>query len=315
MAHEDVKSTGEYSRSDKLGIALACLAGVMAIILFLVEKTPLTVVSLLTLMIALSIFPILHFARSSPIRIALMILAVIGAVALGRFEWPKKKPPIVQTNNGFSNSHSDGDQSESSDKAALAKNSETKLSLDANKKRKSGSSETKKSPANDNSGSVGGNITQGPCSNLQIGGNKNQAIGGNCGPPSRRISPEIRASLIEILSKTPGDIAVDSLASDSEGLRFALDWREVLGAAGWRIQQIGTDLLSAYGVFVVMDGDRREDSVAESAIPPDTPVAGLLQALHKLNVEGLSVSTSPKVKNLPEGTVRLIIGYRPGSNQ
>jgi hypothetical protein len=158
-----------------------------------------------------------------------------------------------------------------------------------------------------------GNIDQGACSNLQIGSSGNQTV--NCGPPSRRIPSEIRPSLIEILSKSPGDITVESLVSDSEGLRFALDWREVLGAAGWRIQQIGIDYLSVYGVFVVMDGDHRQDSVAETDIPSGTPVAGLLEALHKLNVDGLSVSMSPKVLNLPKGTMKLIIGYRPGSNQ
>jgi len=53
----------EYNTSDKLGIALACLRASWPIILFLVEKTPLTVILLLSLMVALAIYPILHFAK------------------------------------------------------------------------------------------------------------------------------------------------------------------------------------------------------------------------------------------------------------
>ena len=59
---------GRYDTSDLHAIAFASLAGVMAIILFLVEKTPLTVVRLLVVMVVPSIYPILHFAESKPVN-------------------------------------------------------------------------------------------------------------------------------------------------------------------------------------------------------------------------------------------------------
>jgi hypothetical protein len=49
---EEVNVVRKYTTSDKLGIALACLAGVMAIILSLVERTPWTVAGLLVAMAA-----------------------------------------------------------------------------------------------------------------------------------------------------------------------------------------------------------------------------------------------------------------------
>jgi hypothetical protein len=57
MAEEPRPSSGgeRYSASDKLALALACLAGVVAIVLFLVEKTRFTVQLLLASMVALSI--------------------------------------------------------------------------------------------------------------------------------------------------------------------------------------------------------------------------------------------------------------------
>lgn len=105
---------GRYTTSDKLAIALACLAGIMAIVLFLVEKTPGIVVTLLTLLVALSVYPVIHFVRSILIRTCLL-LCVIGVVLiLGWREWPiadaasRQQPAIQQTNQGNNNTNING---------------------------------------------------------------------------------------------------------------------------------------------------------------------------------------------------------------
>jgi hypothetical protein len=78
------------SPSDKLAIALACLAGIMAIILFLLAKTPTTVVLSLVAMVGLGIYPILHFFRTAGFRL-IAILALLGStVLIGRYTWPGK---------------------------------------------------------------------------------------------------------------------------------------------------------------------------------------------------------------------------------
>jgi hypothetical protein len=106
MASE-FKQTGRYSLSDRLAIVLACLTGIMAIILFLIEKTPLTVIVLLLLMVGLSIYPILHFAKNSLIRGFLILGVVIATALFGWGVWPvveaspqKPPPPVQQTNQG-----------------------------------------------------------------------------------------------------------------------------------------------------------------------------------------------------------------------
>ena len=76
--------------NDKLGIALACLAGIMAIILFLVEKTPITVVVLLVGMVSLSVYPVLQFIKSTTFRIVTAVCLLLGTAALGRYAWPSK---------------------------------------------------------------------------------------------------------------------------------------------------------------------------------------------------------------------------------
>lgn len=82
---------GRYSTSDKLAIALACLAGIMAIILFLVEKSPTTIRILLALMVALGIHPVLHFVRLPLFRALILGCFVIAITVFGWRIWLKPK--------------------------------------------------------------------------------------------------------------------------------------------------------------------------------------------------------------------------------
>lgn len=82
----------EYNTSDKLAIALACLAGVLAIILFLIEKTPATVLFLLLSMFALCVYPILHFAKRVVWRGLAFVGFGIGTLLFGWYVWPLNHP-------------------------------------------------------------------------------------------------------------------------------------------------------------------------------------------------------------------------------
>jgi hypothetical protein len=85
----------KYSYSDKLAIWLACAASILAILLFLIEKTPVSVVVLLVLILALTVYPILCFAKSPTARAICLIGTLLGTIALGRVVWPKAKLPEV----------------------------------------------------------------------------------------------------------------------------------------------------------------------------------------------------------------------------
>jgi hypothetical protein len=152
----------EYNTSDKLAIALACLAGVMAIILFLVEKTPLTVILLLSLMLALAIYPILHFAKHMGARVVVFSLFVIGALVLGWHVMP--------------HSHSISANTQEPQRPAPEDKKDDKKSQDTKKQEPKPKPKTEQPPQDNRVGSV----EQGPCSNLQIGGSGNQATT-NCG--------------------------------------------------------------------------------------------------------------------------------------
>jgi hypothetical protein len=83
VAENNPNAVSEYTTSDKLGVVLFCLAGVMAIILFLVEKTPYTVASLLLLMVGLLIYPALHFFKRKGLRTAIFSTMAIGTAVFG----------------------------------------------------------------------------------------------------------------------------------------------------------------------------------------------------------------------------------------
>lgn len=82
----------EYSSSDKLAFALFCVAGIMAIILFFADFNPLTIVTLLIAMLALSIFPIVHFMKTGILRVAAFVVVLLVASLLGWHRWPKGIP-------------------------------------------------------------------------------------------------------------------------------------------------------------------------------------------------------------------------------
>jgi hypothetical protein len=87
-----------------------------------------------------------------------------------------------------------------------------------------------------------GNITQGPCSALQIGGSNNQASGGNCGPlplkltPSSTVAPSDRSGFVEtIITITPNQ---DVTAP----VDLVLDFDKPVDRVGWWIVGAGSVL-------------------------------------------------------------------------
>lgn len=86
-----VQDKEQWSKSDKLAVALFCLGAVMALVLFLVEKTPLTVGFMIFFIIGLLVFPIIHFFSAIPARVVSLIL-MLGIVGLfGWNVWPHRE--------------------------------------------------------------------------------------------------------------------------------------------------------------------------------------------------------------------------------
>jgi hypothetical protein len=85
------QETGRYSAGDQLAIALACIAGAMTLVLFLVEKSRTSVTGCIVAVLFLSIYPIWHFVGRT--RNAVLALVVCeGAISLlGSHLWCSAK--------------------------------------------------------------------------------------------------------------------------------------------------------------------------------------------------------------------------------
>jgi hypothetical protein len=73
---------------------LACFAGAAPFALFLIEKTPSTVIVLLFLMAVLLIYPIYRMVPSRVPQTALFCLTLLFLIGFGWHVWPKKKPEV-----------------------------------------------------------------------------------------------------------------------------------------------------------------------------------------------------------------------------
>src|SRR6478672_13506587 len=83
------------SDSDRFAVILFCFAGVMALVLYLVEKTPLSISMALAIMFVLLVYPILHYCHKTPTRVLVLIFVALATVALGYATWPKKENPNI----------------------------------------------------------------------------------------------------------------------------------------------------------------------------------------------------------------------------
>jgi hypothetical protein len=157
-----------------------------------------------------------------------------------------------------------------------------------------------------------GQIEQGPCSNLQVGGSKNQQTGGNCAPIDRRLSSDQKTALIACLKTNPGKFTVGALGGNREALTFAQDWSEVLSAAGWKNEQpipVASFMMGA-GVFPPLRYAVRgtfDDASKNVFMLDGSPEKRASQCLMKLpNSSGAIMPYS----DMPTGSIRIDVSDR-----
>lgn len=164
------ESKQPLSGSDKLAIALACAGGAMALILYLVEKTPMTVGVMVFFLFVLLIYPIVHFARNVKVRAFCLIAMALIVSGFGWSVWPKKVNPTEQnTPPTISQPQKPNDQ--------------TKQQMPPVQEKKPAPKKTNKSKVEPPAGSISvpGTIENAPCGNVAIGSGNTQTT--NCPPP------------------------------------------------------------------------------------------------------------------------------------
>ena len=158
-------------------------------------------------------------------------------------------------------------------------------------------------------GAVGGSITTGPCSNVQIGGSGNQAQT-NCVPQARRLSDQEKAELAS-LSNTPLDLIVWAHGDDKNAWNLGQDICLALRSAGWRIQHpecvevmIGPPLEGNINVAMFLNPAEIEWI---DGTQMRVHLEGVGQLVNVLRSFGLSVVVSQSEK-VPPKFVKLVMG-------
>jgi hypothetical protein len=86
-------ATRGWSFSDRLAFALFCLASVLAIVLYWIDKTPTAAGASIALIGMLVIYPLLHFVQKLLLRIIVFVFIALLIAGFGMKIWPSKINP------------------------------------------------------------------------------------------------------------------------------------------------------------------------------------------------------------------------------
>ncbi len=160
-------------------------------------------------------------------------------------------------------------------------------------------------PASQNAGGngnvqVGGGVTAGPCSNVQIGGTGNQATT-NCLPPQRHLSSEFIADVSKCLSRRPGTVSILAVVDNVEARTYAQDWYSMFGNAKWKIadNMIGSFMVGGGGGGDLPTGTEVEirgtldAATGRATYDPESPQGQFIECIRNRHDMGDQVHLMP----------------------
>lgn len=153
----------KWNSSDRLAAALACLAAVMGIVLFWVEKTPIVAALSIVGIAALLVYPIIHFLRPRNVRILVFVAAALLVTLFGYEIWPQRKVEVPVSSPPY-----------------IPPRAVTPPKVPPPRPVTHQRPNPKSPPVAVGGASLGGGIDQGDCSVAQVGGIGNSATV-NCG--------------------------------------------------------------------------------------------------------------------------------------
>jgi hypothetical protein len=129
--------------------------------------------------------------------------------------------------------------------------------------------------------------------------------------PPRRIPPELRDQVIEVLKQNPMKVSVCAFMNDAEGFQFAKDWYDVFKAANWQMQEPEVATLMAVGspesgVVVYMKGEPIAPGASQGLAEND-PQMSVAKALKLVGLPPFA----RRSLDFPDEFVRMIVGPRP----
>jgi hypothetical protein len=177
-----------YSTSDYLAIALTCLAAVMAIILFWLDKTPLSAGISLISVWALMVYPILHFFPKRSVRIIVFSAVVLLSVVFFWRFWPHKDTAAIASGTPGPSSGKPQAAASLAQPGKTNEKPQQQTKVQGNDNNAGNIDQSKSAGSNaavgegnfQNSGTISPTVE--PCGIAQIGNNNVASV--NCAPPS-----------------------------------------------------------------------------------------------------------------------------------
>jgi hypothetical protein len=200
---------------DALAIVLACFAGVAAFALFLIEKTPATVIVLLSFMAALLVYPIYRMVPSRVPQIELFCVTLLLLIGFGWYVWPRKNPEIPVATSALR-------EQPKPTPAPQTPQPETPKPTRTAKKPKLKTVPDIQQPKGDTSSPT---VNTGPCSNVQFGNNNQATV--NCGSvPFRTLTESQKQGITRFLQTVPKSvlIAVGGVYGSGDAFNYAGDF-------------------------------------------------------------------------------------------
>jgi hypothetical protein len=153
-------------------------------------------------------------------------------------------------------------------------------------------------------GAVGGSITTGPCSNVQVGGSNNQGTV-NCAPPARRVPISKQRHLIALASEVKANVSIGCPSGSVEACRFAQDVYDILNAAHWTMNgnsvQYGIMAGPPITFLVKLHGSSSESGVEVRRPEPAWYIAQIASAA------GVTIDVL-RTPDVQEGYIAILVG-------
>jgi len=159
--------------------------------------------------------------------------------------------------------------------------------------------------------SIGGGITAGSCSNVQVGGNSNQAQT-NCGPVERHVTEAQKTAIISALSEKHVRVTFGAIINVPDAQQFAFELCSAFKSAGVPTNCDITPMMSHgtpwVGFKVAYRGpEAREGEMVDT--PHDSPAGIVLNAL--VSAANLKRGVVDREPNFEDGLVLVTIGSPP----
>lgn len=148
---------------------------------------------------------------------------------------------------------------------------------------------------------LAGPITQGPCSNVQLGGSNNQATT-NCAAV-RSLTPDEKAQFIQNARKAPGTVTVWAVET---GQSLGADIFDALHAAGWQMQESEVQIMletkpQREDIAIFIHGEPGDTGTFSTSDPSTLAVIHSIEALKRFK---WGLGRSEKV---PKGVIKIAI--------